>query len=187
VVALSLCSSTHCIVPSDLWCHPYDRLLTCVLTSLFCCLLSFCKRITELWLGPGSRPSQLPLTPWRSSVPLPARTAMRSVIRTGALRCVVPYSASPRPHSGPSILRVRTTQQPPVPTHPYFHSKSRDASEALGTAARLPDAEPVPPVRPRERITIADIKERRDKAGRLIAPTASYSDADMFKAPVRRP
>ncbi|KAK4240007.1 hypothetical protein C8A03DRAFT_31847 [Achaetomium macrosporum] len=107
---------------------------------------------------------------------------MRSVIRTRALRGL-PHSTSPQPRSGLSILRGRTTQQLPRPSHSYFHSKSRDASEALGTSARLPEAEPVPPVRPRERITIADIKERRAKAGRLIAPTASYSDADMFKDP----
>jgi aromatic amino acid aminotransferase I len=42
-------------------------------------------------------------------------------------------------------------------------------------------------VAPRERITIADIKARRAKAGRLVAPTAAYSDADMFKAPVSDP
>lgn len=53
-----------------------------------------------------------------------------------------------------------------------FHSKSQDSSEAL-------------PVTPRQRVTIADILERRAKAGRLVAGTAAYSDADMFKAPVR--
>ncbi|KAK4165813.1 PLP-dependent transferase [Cladorrhinum sp. PSN259] len=65
----------------------------------------------------------------------------------------------------------------------YFHSKSKDSSEALATAARLPEAEPVPPVSPRQRITINDIRERRAKAGRLFAPTAAACDADMFKAP----
>jgi aromatic amino acid aminotransferase I len=75
----------------------------------------------------------------------------------------------------------------PAGSSSYFHSTSQDCSEALATAAKLPDAEPVPPVAPRERITIADIKARRAKAGRLVAPTAAYSDADMFKAPVSDP
>jgi aromatic amino acid aminotransferase I len=66
-----------------------------------------------------------------------------------------------------------------------FHSSSRDRSETLGTAAKLPDAEPVAPVPPQQRrLTVADVLERRAKAGRLVAPTAAYSDADMFKAPV---
>ncbi len=33
------------------------------------------------------------------------------------------------------------------------------------------------------RITIADIRERRARAGRLVAGTAAYSDSDMFKVP----
>lgn len=38
----------------------------------------------------------------------------------------------------------------------------------------------------RERLTIDGIKERRARAGKLYAPTASYSDSDMFKSPVRK-
>ncbi|KAI0116971.1 PLP-dependent transferase [Daldinia grandis] len=34
-----------------------------------------------------------------------------------------------------------------------------------------------------ERVTIDGIKERRARAGKLFAPTASYSDSDMFKSP----
>ncbi|KAI1765331.1 PLP-dependent transferase [Hypoxylon sp. FL1150] len=34
-----------------------------------------------------------------------------------------------------------------------------------------------------EPLTIDGIKARRAKAGKLVAPTASYSDSDMFKAP----
>ncbi|KAH8880687.1 PLP-dependent transferase [Thozetella sp. PMI_491] len=64
-----------------------------------------------------------------------------------------------------------------------FHQKSKDSSEALGPAARLPDAEPFAPVTPRQKITIQDIHDRREKAGRLVAMTAAASDSDMFKAP----
>ncbi|KAK3695067.1 pyridoxal phosphate-dependent transferase [Podospora appendiculata] len=39
-----------------------------------------------------------------------------------------------------------------------------------------------PPLRP-DVVTIADIEERRARAGRLVAMTAAYSDSDMFKAP----
>lgn len=35
-----------------------------------------------------------------------------------------------------------------------------------------------------EPLTIEGIKARRVKAGKLVAPTASYSDSDMFKSPV---
>ena len=37
---------------------------------------------------------------------------------------------------------------------------------------------------PAEPITINGIKARRAKAGKLVAPTAAYSDSDMFKDPV---
>ncbi|KAK4129527.1 PLP-dependent transferase [Parathielavia appendiculata] len=107
---------------------------------------------------------------------------MRTVLRTGALRDLR-TSASTSLHSNFRNLRGRTTCRLPAVSCYGFHSKSQDCSEALGTAAQLPEAEPVLSAPPRERITIADIKERRAKAGRLIAPTASYSDADMFKAP----
>jgi hypothetical protein len=35
-----------------------------------------------------------------------------------------------------------------------------------------------------EPLTLNGIKARREKAGKLVAPTASYSDSDMFKSPV---
>ncbi|KAL2128714.1 hypothetical protein VTI74DRAFT_8804 [Chaetomium olivicolor] len=109
---------------------------------------------------------------------------MRSAIRSGALRGLPLTTATPL-HSGLTGLRGNTKRRlsnPPPPSS-GFHSKSRDCSEALGPAAKLPEAETVPPMTPRERVTIADIKERRAKAGRLVASTAAYSDADMFKAP----
>lgn len=111
---------------------------------------------------------------------------MRSATRTGALRGL--RVATPtRARSNINGLRTRSTRRLPLPASSPFHSNPPDRSEALGTPAKLPDAEPVPPVAPRERINIADIRERRAKAGRLIAGTAAYSDADMFKAPVRGP
>lgn len=54
----------------------------------------------------------------------------------------------------------------------------------LATAAKLPDADPIPAKKPRDSVTISDILERRAKAGKLIAGTAAYCDSDMFKAPV---
>jgi aromatic amino acid aminotransferase I len=66
-----------------------------------------------------------------------------------------------------------------------FHTKSSDSSiEAIGTAAKLPDAEPTPAKHPKHTTTLKDILERRAKAGKLVAGTAAYSDSDMFKAPV---
>ncbi|KAK3394179.1 pyridoxal phosphate-dependent transferase [Podospora didyma] len=65
----------------------------------------------------------------------------------------------------------------------WFHSKSRDSSEALGTPAKLPDAELIPSRPSHQRVTINDILERRAKAGKLDAGTAAASDSDMFKGP----
>ncbi|KAB5579918.1 pyridoxal phosphate-dependent transferase [Coniochaeta sp. 2T2.1] len=73
-----------------------------------------------------------------------------------------------------------TTATPP---HRRFHTKNKDASEALGTAAKLPDAEPIPPRHARHSTSLSDILDRRAKAGKLVAGTAAYSDSDMFKAP----
>ncbi|KAH6634321.1 pyridoxal phosphate-dependent transferase [Chaetomium sp. MPI-SDFR-AT-0129] len=116
---------------------------------------------------------------------------MRSVIRTGALRDGPPSTTTAPAYSGiKNIPRTYTTAQPhhsSLNSSPAFHSKAADCSpESLATPANHAEAEPpsvAPPVRHGERITIADIKERRAKAGRLVAPTAAYSDADMFKGP----
>jgi hypothetical protein len=54
----------------------------------------------------------------------------------------------------------------------------------LGTAAKLPDSEPIPVQKPKNVVTIKDIKERRARAGKLVAGTAASCDSDMFKAPV---
>lgn len=81
--------------------------------------------------------------------------------------------------------RSCTPRRLSVPPPSAFHTKAPDHSEVAGSAAKLPEAEPTPPPTPQGRITIADIKERRAKAGRLNAPTAASCNADMFKAPVR--
>lgn len=65
-----------------------------------------------------------------------------------------------------------------------FHNKSKDASEAIGTAAKLPDSEPIPAKHAKHSTSLGDILERRAQAGKLVAGTAAYSDSDMFKAPV---
>lgn len=66
-----------------------------------------------------------------------------------------------------------------------LHTKSKDASEALGMRAKLPDAETATPLRKSPTgVTINDILERRAKAGKLVAGTAAASDSDMFKGPV---
>ncbi|CCC11628.1 unnamed protein product [Sordaria macrospora k-hell] len=74
----------------------------------------------------------------------------------------------------------------------HENKPSSDGASALGThgpAAKLKDANPseIPPASGlggrQNAVTISDILERRAKAGRLIAPTASYSDSDMFKGP----
>lgn len=66
----------------------------------------------------------------------------------------------------------------------WLHSSTAKYNEVLGTAAKLPEADPVPTKKPSDSVTISDILERRAKAGKLVAGTAAYSDSDMFKAPV---
>lgn len=117
---------------------------------------------------------------------------MRSVIRTGALRGIPANTATPQAHSGiKNIPRTCATAQSPdssFNSSPTSDSKAADYSlESVATPAKHAEAEPssvAPLVTPRGRVTIADIKERRAKTGRLVAPTAAYSDADMFKGPV---
>jgi aromatic amino acid aminotransferase I len=65
-----------------------------------------------------------------------------------------------------------------------FHTKSKDSSEAIGTAAKLPNAESIPVKHAKHSTSLSDILERRAKTGKLVAGTAAYSDSDMFKAPV---
>lgn len=67
--------------------------------------------------------------------------------------------------------------------HRLIHGSPKRPHEVLGTAAKQPDAEPFPVQKPNERVTVNDIKERRAKAGKLVAGVAAYCDSDMFKAP----
>lgn len=118
------------------------------------------------------------------------RSTVSAASRIGA-RLALGRSPLPRPSSS-----VRTPHAAILPrstrTHD-FHSQSPDHySEVLAPAAKttaLPAgqvaAEPAPP--PPHRVTIAELAERRAKAGRLVAPTAAYSQTDMFKGPVWRP
>ena len=113
-------------------------------------------------------------------------------IRHGPVRGIPPSPSGPL-HTGVRSPRGCTTKRAAEPISSQVHSKAPDCSEAqvLSTAVKLaealPEADPAPPETPRARVTIADIKERRAKAGRLVAPTAAYSDAAMFKGPVCKP
>lgn len=93
--------------------------------------------------------------------------------RAAALRAA--RSLAPRP--GPTPWTLPITRRP-------LHSSTKRLNEVLATAAKLPEAEPIPPQKPKESITINDVLQRRAKAGKLVAGTAAYSDSDMFKAPV---
>lgn len=86
-----------------------------------------------------------------------------------------------RSRHNPRLGRV-TTQSSPG-SHIQFCLSSSAAAAA--PVSRLPDVpETVPIPETPHRVSIAEIKERRAKAGRLVAPTAAPSDADMFKGPV---
>lgn len=99
-----------------------------------------------------------------------------------------PLSASAAPPRTPSRLtdlRLRGRERAPVTWEPVasqrpFHSKSSDRSVA--------DAVPVErkaTFEKRQQPSPFDgVRERRAKAGKLIAGVAAASDSDMFKAPV---
>lgn len=93
-----------------------------------------------------------------------------------AARALVPRSG-PSPSCSSGAVHVYSGRR-------LIHSSSKRPYEALGTAAKLPEAEPVPLQKTKDVVTISDIKERRKKAGKLVAGTAAYCDSDMFKAPV---
>lgn len=96
---------------------------------------------------------------------------------------------------GTTLRGLLTPRSVPIPgchhriSHAYtarrlIHGSPKRPHEVLGTAARQPEAEPFPVQKPNERVTVNDIKERRAKAGKLVAGVAAYCDSDMFKAPV---
>ncbi|KAK7743682.1 Aromatic/aminoadipate aminotransferase 1 [Diatrype stigma] len=71
------------------------------------------------------------------------------------------------------------------PRH-LIRSSGNGAAQAFSSSCRRPDPDMKDAAigeQPVEPLTIADIEARRAKAGKLVAPTASYSDSDMFKSP----
>ncbi|KAL1841118.1 hypothetical protein VTJ49DRAFT_7396 [Mycothermus thermophilus] len=73
----------------------------------------------------------------------------------------------------------RATRRSSVGGQSQFRSSSSEAVAPAVHFSAAPDTVPIPE-KP-QRITISEIKERRARAGRLVAPTAAPSDADMFK------
>lgn len=99
-----------------------------------------------------------------------------------AVRALAPRS---RPASTPRFKAGQATISPSGHLR-SFHGSCKKSQEILATKAKLPEKEPIPEKTGREPVTIQDIKERRAKAGKLVAGTAAPSDSDMFKAPVSR-
>ncbi|KAL2263232.1 hypothetical protein VTK26DRAFT_7651 [Humicola hyalothermophila] len=110
---------------------------------------------------------------------------MRSAVRARSLRG---FSVSDLTGAAPFHHGRRVS--PATALGSCLHTKSRDCgAESIGTADKLPAAEPICSVTPtRRRVAVAEVTERRAKAGRLVASAAAHSDSDMFKGPtVGRP
>ncbi|KAK3942702.1 PLP-dependent transferase [Diplogelasinospora grovesii] len=107
-----------------------------------------------------------------------------SVSRSGSTAAAAIRGGLSRSPSRPIHLSAQQ-HNPNNTNNRTFQTKSKDCSEALAPAARLPEADPedVTPVRPRQNVKIAEILERRAKAGKLVALTAAGADSDMFKGP----
>ncbi|KAI1501801.1 pyridoxal phosphate-dependent transferase [Biscogniauxia marginata] len=115
-------------------------------------------------------------------------------------------SPSPSPSSSPPLTRHRQTlssllpRMPPTATatatatangHAFSTLASEKPPSNLGNIGPIAedatvvgggeDVRAVPA--PGESLTLEGIRVRREKAGKLVAPTASYSDSDMFKSP----
>lgn len=102
-----------------------------------------------------------------------------------AARAVAPRSVpSPTAQNRAAANAVRLIAPGAAGGRRLLHGSAKRPHEVLGTAAKLPEADPIPVQKPRDRVTLNDILERRAKAGKLVAGTAAYSDSDMFKAPV---
>ncbi len=71
-----------------------------------------------------------------------------------------------------------------APCRQLFHGAPARASGATPDAAVPSPSGGGSSSSSSQRVTIAEIYERRARAGRLVAPTAAYSDSDMFKAPL---
>jgi len=157
---------------------------------------------THLQTSPRSGPSWLPDTKTSCSLShhrygphLPVH--MRSAFRAHAVHRALPLqlrSSSPTVTSATCLVlrREQATKLSRI-RHGGSH-QSRDLhSEAVNASTATPAShiahQHEPTVAaittpPRHRVTLAEIRERRAKAGRLIAGTAAASDADMFKGPV---
>lgn len=110
--------------------------------------------------------------------------------RTDAMRRAV-FRSARRPivaDHGRGALVLLSRSSSGLSNHPQrslLRSKSRDYQEAAATGATA-RSEPIPAEKhaSRDGVTIAEILERRAKAGRLVAMTAASADSDMFKGSV---
>ncbi|KAI1376258.1 hypothetical protein F4677DRAFT_419365 [Hypoxylon crocopeplum] len=93
----------------------------------------------------------------------PYRTLSSLSLTHPARRLVIPTAATSASHS------FTTSSQRPQPSN-------------VGNLG-LAEKDAVVGKQAPESLTINGIKARREKAGKLVAPTASYSDSDMFKSP----
>ncbi|KAF3055844.1 Aromatic amino acid aminotransferase C56E4.03 [Daldinia childiae] len=86
--------------------------------------------------------------------------------------------------SSSSLLLVRSTRRFVPASRKYLFSTNSQHRRYSNIASEmLVEKDPVAGQQAHDRLTIDGIKERRARAGKLYAPTASYSDSDMFKSP----
>lgn len=130
-----------------------------------------------------------PLTPPIPISTLSPPTTTTSITLASAV-VTTAYAAAAATHSrrsstaAASVGGTSTTRQTAAATRRRFstHSGNMSPSNVGGLGLVAEDAH-VGKQAP-EPLTLAGIRARRAKAGKLDAPTASYSDSDMFKAPV---
>ncbi|KAK3337184.1 pyridoxal phosphate-dependent transferase [Cercophora scortea] len=99
------------------------------------------------------------------------RRSVRAVVASPLSRGAAPGTGT---GTGPALTlnhHLRLRRRPAA----WFHSTTATANTAGDRSEAAPSRPDV--------VTIADIEERRAKAGPLVAMTAAYSDSDMFKAP----
>ncbi|KAI1407063.1 aromatic amino acid aminotransferase-like protein [Hypoxylon sp. FL1857] len=85
----------------------------------------------------------------------------------------------------PSLKVIRPTQRlrPPASGNRLFLTSSRHHQPSNVGDVGMAGKEAVIGKQANEPLTINGIKARREKAGKLVAGTAAYSDSDMFKSP----
>ncbi|KAI0890722.1 PLP-dependent transferase [Annulohypoxylon maeteangense] len=83
-----------------------------------------------------------------------------------------------------SLSQVHQAQSPVLTTttRSFSAASPRQQPSNVGNVG-LAEQDTIVSQQAHEPLTINGIKARRAKAGKLIAPTASYSDSDMFKSP----